>query len=182
MHFNIKNIRSFLVVLGFVTFALILLSHVFRCRAAYCLDIDSPLSDSRHAGKWHKKYIHPGDIILAEPDYVMESVMYYHYHPFFLPREKRFNTYVHFTTANASMLSLKDLIGMADSFNLSGKRTMVMIRERMQFRDTVIRYSYGKEFIIDTVALSDFNRRYRLLDSFRNSYATDEQYYFYTRR
>lgn len=177
-----RGFRKYLICLGFLCFSCILYSHVRKGWDTYQFDLRSPMSDSKHAGTWFRQHAKPGDVILAEPDYVMEPVMFYHYQHFYLPREKRFNSYVHFTKANDSFLSLRNLINTTDSFEQAGKRTFLVIREKLLFKDTIFRYSYGKHFIVDTGALKDLDTRYFITDSFRNNYYTDEQYYIYMKR
>jgi hypothetical protein len=177
-----KGIGRYAVLIGLTAFLFVMASSTFRARQSYAYDLMSPKSDSKGAGLWLKKHCKNGDVIISEPDYVMEPVMYYHYYKFYLPREHRFNTYVHFTKANDSFLSLKTLIRTADSFSAQGKRPILVIREQLQFKDTIIRYTYGKHFVIDTASFTDLNKRFFIADSFRTNYFTDEQYYIYLKK
>ena len=170
------------VYIGLAAFVCIIGSGLFRARQSYGFDLLNPLSDSKGAGAWFNKHAKTGDVIISEPDYIMEPVMYYRYMKFYLPRENRFNSYVHFTKANDSFLSLKKLVHITDSFLNSGRQTFLVIKEQLDPGDSVFRYTYGKEFRIDSAALTDLNKRYLIADSFRTSSFTDEQYYIYRRK
>ncbi len=166
---------------GLAVFSLLMLSNVYRCYADYSYDIHTLRSDSKDFGKWFKKNIKADDIIIAEPDYVMESAMYYNYHPYYLPREKRFNTYVHFTTANNRFMSLENLHHIADSFKNTGKTTYLILGKFFT-RDTLYRYSYNRQYKVDQQALMQLNSEYELLDSFNNNWYCDEHYFIYKRK
>ncbi len=177
-----KGIRRYLVYTGLLAFSLIMLSSTFRGVDSWLYDIHNPKSDSRDAGAWFNKNYRSGDVVISEPDYIMEPVMYYHYHDFYLPREKTFNTFVHFTKANDSFLSLKNMLHIADSFQQAGKNPIIVLRDKLSFKDSIMRHSYEKYFMVDTATLRDFDKRYHLVDSFRHNYYTDEQYNIYRKR
>jgi hypothetical protein len=111
----------------------------------------------------------------------MESAVYYHYQPFYLPREKVFNTYVHFTKANAEVMSLKTLNHLADSFSASGKTTYLVLGKNFT-RDTIYRYSYNKQYSVDSASLAVLKSNYQLMDSFNNNWFCDEHYFIFKRK
>ncbi len=176
-----KNWTKYLSYTGILVFSLILLSAFYKGKDSYYYDLNGLRSDSKDAGKWFASHIKPNDIIISEPDYMMESAVYYHYHPFYLPREKVFNTFVHFTKANAAIMSLSRLNQIADSFNAGGKTTYLVLGKNFT-RDTIYRYSYDKQFIVDSASLAFLKTNYQLLDSFNNNWFCDEHYFIFKRK
>lgn len=187
---NYKDIREFLVskhwltylsYAGLLAFTFILVCNFGKGKDAYNYDLIGLRSDSKDAGKWFAANIKPDDIIISEPDYMMESAVYYKYHPYYLPREKRFNTFVHFTRANAEFMSLSRLHEIADSFSATGKTTYLVLGKNFT-RDTLYKYSYEKKYVVDSAALVTLNSNYQLMDSFNNNWYCDEHYFIFKRK
>jgi hypothetical protein len=176
-----KHWAKYLSVIGLLAFSMIIMSNMARGLSDYMEDLHLPKSDSKAAGEWLRENVQMNDIIISEPDYIMESVMYYHYQPFFLPRERVFNSFVHFTKSNDQVLELRSLLNKVDSFNLMGKTTYLILGKRF-YTDTIYRFSYQKQFIIDSISLNYLNTKFQLLDSFTNNWFNDEQYFIFRKK
>ncbi len=166
---------------GVLAFSFILYTNFIKGKDSYNYDLNGLRSDSKDAGKWFASNIKPKDVVISEPDYMMESAVYYHYQPFYLPREKVFNTYTHFTNANAEVMSLKTLNHIADSFSATGKTTYLVLGKNFT-RDTIYRYSYHKQYIVDSASLAGLKTNYQLMDSFNNNWFCDEHYFIFKRK
>lgn len=176
-----KNRVKYLSYAGLAGFSFILICNLARAKADYMYDLNGLKSDSKDAGKWFAANIKKGDILISEPDYMMESAVYYKYNSFYLPREKVFNTFVHFTRANAEIMSLSRLHQIADSFIKTDKTTYLVLGKNFT-RDTIYKYSYNKQYIVDSASLAVLNKNYQLMDSFNNNWYCDEHYFIYKRK
>jgi hypothetical protein len=179
--FVLKSKWMYPVSVGVLVFSFILYTAFIKGKDSYNYDLNGLRSDSKDAGKWFASNIKPEDVVISEPDYMMESAVYYHYQPFYLPREKVFNTYVHFTKANAEVMSLKTLNHLADSFSASGKTTYLVLGKNFT-RDTIYRYSYNKQYSVDSASLAVLKSNYQLMDSFNNNWFCDEHYFIFKRK
>lgn len=95
----------------------ILLAVVFLAvgvgRGAYCTAFD--LKYELSSSKTLVHFIQQDEslknaILVGEPDYALEAVPYYTKNRLYLPREKRFASYAHFTKANAQKLTRAELL------------------------------------------------------------------------
>lgn len=176
-----KNWFKYLSYFGALVFSFILYTAFIKGKDSYNYDLNGLRSDSKDAGKWFASNIKPEDVVISEPDYMMESAVYYHYQPFYLPREKVFNTFTHFTKANAEIMSLKTLNHIADSFSAVGKTTYLVLGKNFT-RDTIYRYSYNKQYSVDSASLAVLKTNYQLMDSFNNNWFCDEHYFIFKRK
>lgn len=179
--FVLKSKWMYPVSVGVLVFSFILYTAFIKGKDSYNYDLNGLRSDSKDAGKWFASNIKPEDVVISEPDYMMESAVYYHYQPFYLPREKVFNTYVHFTKANAEVMSLKTLNHISDSFSATGKTTYLVLGKNFT-RDTIYRYSYNKQYSVDSASLAVLKTNYQLMDSFNNNWFCDEHYFIFKRK
>jgi hypothetical protein len=91
-------------------------------------------------------------ILMAEPDYVIESLPYYADNPLYLPREGRFNNVVSWTTASAERMSLGQLLDAAQHIQQREGRPVLLVLGHLKIREVEkqtageIRYSYNKTF------------------------------------
>ena len=175
------NWLKYLSYAGVLVFSFILYTAFIKGKDSYNYDLNGLRSDSKDAGKWFASTIKSEDVVISEPDYMMESAVYYLYQPFYLPREKVFNTYTHFTKANVEVMSLKTLNHLADSFSEKGKTTYLVLGKNFT-RDTIYRYSYNKQYIVDSASLAVLKNNYQLMDSFNNNWFCDEHYFIFKRK
>jgi hypothetical protein len=116
------------------------------------------------------------DIWMSESDCILELAMFYNYHPFYLPRERKFNSYVHFTKANDSFLNLSQILNAAEIFK---QKTYLIFEHKIQESDSFYKYSM-KQFNLDEKGKRRLLNEYQLQDSFNHNYFTDENTISYT--
>lgn len=139
-------------------------------------------SNADHLGQFLKTIDTPERVLITEPDYPMESVVYYYPKSFYIPREQKFGTYVMFTKANGSKLSLSDLMEINDSFAALGKKPLIISQWDLFSDLDTLYYSYGKLFIVDRSSTAIFKLNYQKIADFHNPIQTDESYYVYEKK
>jgi hypothetical protein len=123
-------------------------------------------------------------IIVAEPDYLVESLPYYARNLIYIPREHRFGTTVSFTTDAVTRFSLGELISAARDIKARYKRpTLVVLGHRQvgPHDSGEFRFSYNKVFVWSADELARFRRSTALVASFRAAIG-DENYRVYAVR
>ncbi|MEZ4805499.1 MAG: hypothetical protein R2852_08470 [Bacteroidia bacterium] len=176
-----KTYFRYLYGIGCLAILFILINNFHRGMKLYFDDITQSKSDSKNFATWLHQNSSENEIWIAEPDYIMEPVMYYWQHPFYIVREKKFNTYVHFTKANDYLLDLSRILEVSDSFHSSGKSTLIILEHKVNPNDSFYKYSM-KRFNLDSTAIKKLSNNYTLLDSFIDNYYTDEHYYVYRKK
>ena len=177
-----KNMFSLLVLIGVVVNVFVLGVQVLKGYEKYRDDIVSSCSESKRFGNWCQQNITDSAVIIAEPDFTMEGVMYYHNTPFYIQRENRWGTYVHFTAANQAYLNLETLIFKANQLSQSKEKVFVVFDKKIPVLDTVYSYSYGKKFEVSKFASKAFYEQYQLIDSFNQNFHSEENYYIYQKK
>lgn len=72
-------------------------------------------------------------ILVADPDYLLESVPYYASNPTYLIREHRFGNIVHFTRKATLNQSLDDILNQAQQLHAStGKPVIILMQDRLE--------------------------------------------------
>lgn len=145
-------------------------------------DVFRSKSDSKAFGAFLQKNIPSKTVLICEPDYTMESAVYYAYRPYFLPRENRFGYYANFTKQNKQYLSLAEVMQIADSFAKQNKAIAFVFNFNPAYKDSVFVHSYDKRFAMNPASKKAFAEKYALTDSFCSTYFTDERYYLFKRR
>lgn len=147
----------------------------------YSSNIYNKASNAKYLGQWLTKNAPENAVIISEPDYIMESVVYYYNKSFYLPRERRSNTYSHFTKANKNTLHIKEILAIADSFKQLDKT--VYFNTNWDFKDSVFKdtltFSYDKRFFSSLNSRNEFREKFKLIQSFNQWIWTDEVYYLY---
>lgn len=91
-------------------------------------------------------------IVMAEPDYAIESLPYYVDNPLYLPREGRFGKTVSWTTASADRMSLGQLLAAAQKIQQRENRPVLIALGHLEIDDAEkqsageLRFSYNKFF------------------------------------
>ena len=71
-------------------------------------------------------------IVVADPDYLVETVPYYVSNPTYLLREHRFGNIVHFTRKATLNLSLDDILSQAQQLHAAtGKHVLILLQDRL---------------------------------------------------
>ena len=186
---NWKNIKNYfytspiLTRTGYAIFALMVCFNFVRGAQHYQLFYNLDSSNADHLGNWLTQNADEQTILIGEPDYDMESVVYYYPKDFYIPREQRFRKYAQFTTANKSELDLQELIQIADSFIQEGLKPLLITQWDLDFwQDTTHHYSYGKAFTVDRETHQIFKARFQRDTLFHQFISTDESYFVYSHK
>jgi hypothetical protein len=176
-----KVIRNLMLV-GIISFTFILTLLFYRGYQAYSMDLRFTNSNANELGHDLKVTHTSKRVVIAEPDYLMESVMYYYFNPYYIVREQKIARFSHFTKQNKDSLSLSNLLLINDSLAQRGKKVDLVFG--WQLPDTVHTYhfSYNKKFYLDSVSLKQFHHDYYLYKSYANWIKHDEYYYWYKRK
>lgn len=172
------DLRSSLIKIGAAAILFIVSNNLHKGYNMYCLDWNLPKTDAPNLAQFLKQHSDEKDIWMSEPDYILESVMYYNYHPYYLPREKQFNSYVHFTNTNDSLINLSQILDAAESFK---QKSYLIFEHKIQAKDSFYKYSM-KQFNLDEAGKKRIFEDYQLLDSFNTNYFTDEHYFVYIKK
>ena len=184
-HLNLDYKRSKvyrnLMLVGITSFTLILTVLFYRGYQAYTLDLRFTNSNANNLGHDLQGTHTTKRVLIAEPDYLMESVMYYYSNPYYVAREQKMARFSHFTKQNKDSMSLSDLLLINDSLEQSGKQVDWVFG--WQLPDTVYTYhfSYNKKLHLDSVALKRFHHDFYLFKSYANWIKHDEYYFWYKR-
>ena len=174
-----KNMVSGIVFIGLVINVFVLAIQVLKGYEKYKDDIVSIRSESKRFGQWCQENLTDTSILIAEPDYTIEGVMYYHNQAFYISRENRYGTYVHFTKANQAYLNLETLMFKANQLSQIKEKVFVVFDKKIQVLDTIYSYSYGKKFIVSKQTSIAFTGQYQLIDSFNQNFHNEENYFIY---
>jgi hypothetical protein len=168
-----------LMGLGIISFTFILTVLFYKGYQAYGMDFRFKNSNANELGHDLQLSHVTERVIIAEPDYIMESVMYYFPYPFWVLREQKMARFTHFTKENKDSVSLQDVLKTGDSLAQRGKKVDLVFG--WQLPDTVHTYhfSYNKKFYLDSVSLKQFHQDYYLYRSYANWIKHDEYYYWY---
>ncbi len=116
-------------------------------------DVQHELSSNRAFGQLiQRTSTYPNAIIMAEPDYAVESLPYYADNAFYLLREGRFSKTVSWTTASADRMSLGQLLAAAKQIQAQEHRPILIALGHLDIDDAAKqhsgekRYSYNKTF------------------------------------
>lgn len=176
-----KRFKTILRTIGLISIIFLLVNNLHRGFIEYTNDLKMLKTDALNASRFFAQHQGSNEVWIAEPDYIMEPIMYGVDHAFYLPRENRFNTYVHFTKANDSILHLSKILSVNDSFMRLGKTCLIVLEHKVQANDSFYQYSM-KRFELGEAAKQEFLNHYQLLDSFIENYYTDEHYYIYRKK
>lgn len=123
-------------------------------------------------------------IIVAEPDYLVESLPYYAGNLIYIPREHRVGTTVSFTTDAVTHFSLGELLATARDLKAQYNRPILVVmghREVGRNRSGELRFSYNKVFSWNADELATFRRSTALVANFQTAVG-DENYRVYAIR
>jgi hypothetical protein len=116
-------------------------------------DVQHELSSNRAFGQLiQRNAAYQDAIIMAEPDYAVESLPYYTDNALYLLREGRFNKTVSWTTASADRMSLGQLLAAAQKIQAQEQRPILIALGHLDIGDVEKqkagekRYSYNKTF------------------------------------
>lgn len=169
--------------MGYLSFLALLTINLIRGVRTFEIYTNLDQSNANHMGWWLINSAQKNAVVLAEPDYTFESVMYYYPKPYFILRENKLGTYAMFTRANKNELTLLQLLQKENQFNMEETPAYIITKwDLLKTQDTIYRHSYDKEFIVDSVTYKLFNEQFQLDTSFTEFIGKDEYYYVYSRK
>jgi hypothetical protein len=154
---------------------------LFISNLIFCYrDVTTKMSNSKELGEFissHPRY--KDAIIIGESDYTLEGIPYYVRNKFYIPREKRFGNYTHFTRENAREISMSEIIKNCDSLtSIDGKICLFVASQPIAFGiDQKIKIPYYVEKYF-TIRKEDFYRL-RKIAEFKDAYYKDENFTLY---
>ncbi|MDI1234375.1 MAG: hypothetical protein PSX81_08840 [bacterium] len=177
-----RNLISLGVLIGLGLNVFVLSIQVLKCYVKYEADYLLVKSESKAFGNWCNQKLKEGDLLIAEPDYILEGLMYYHNQAFYLPRENRIGTYAHFTKQNRSYLSLNQILLKADSLSYKYDIIYLVFDKKIEEKDSLYSYSYGKKFKVTSNSIQQFISQYMPIESFTNNFQNEENFFVYKKR
>jgi hypothetical protein len=154
-----------------------------------CVMVHADISQERSSSKAFGEYLKGSEtyrdaIIIAEPDFLLESLPYYAPNPLYLPREHRFGTTISFTTEADDSLSIGGLLSIARDIKTRYGRPVLVVLGHWDidpYKAGEESYSYDRIFSWNIDEFADFNESTILVTEY-NSASTDENYRVYAIR
>jgi len=115
-------------------------------------------------------------IIIADPDYFMETLPYYAPNQIYFPRESRFGTTVSWTTNSAVSLSMRDLLNVAREIKSSTKQPVLLVLGHLHIdpnTDGSIVFSYNKHFSWTAADMEEFYNSTELIREFVSAISSE---------
>jgi hypothetical protein len=162
-----------------VGLSLILLGSVISLKDTLWRDINEASSSSAALGRFlNNSPEFQNAIIVPEPDYLIDALLYYADNQIYYPREDRFGTFVSWTTDSRTQLSLAELLLQAKNLQKEENLPVLIVlgfRQIYANSSAKIDFSYNKTFSWDSAERSDFFNATELAAAFTSAYG-DENY------
>lgn len=163
----------------------LLLGNLAALKNTVWVDITTEMSSSKSLGNFLRgSREYEGAMLVAEPDYLLESLPYYTSNRIYFPREQRFGTAVSWTTEPRDRLSLAELLSAARDIQARHGGPVLIVLGHFEMSNGTTgekRYSYNKVFSWTTDAVRDLAESTVALAEFSRSYP-DERYRVYALR
>jgi hypothetical protein len=182
LDFKRSKVYRNLMLVGITSFTLILTVLFYRGYQAYTLDLRFTNSNANNLGHDLQETHTSKRVVIAEPDYLMESVMYYYSNPYYVAREQKMARFSHFTKQNKDSMSLSDLLFINDSLEQRGKQVDWVFGWQLPDTAYTYHFSYNKKLHLDSVALKRFHVDFYLFKSYANWIKHDEYYFWYKKK
>jgi len=177
-----NNFIKILALIGTSAYLLIFISFLYKGFQVYKQNLKEPFSNAKYVGSYLSKHHTSDRIIIAEPDYTMESVVYYYNMPYFLIREDKYNRYTHFTKANKNIVGLDEVMNKYDSFEKLGKSPLLVLGWQIPKIASNFPHSYNKVTLMSENDLNLFHEKYKEIAHFDLYKRSDEVFYVYQKR
>ncbi len=143
-------------------------------------DLHKPMSSAKQLAAFIQSEPMLQDaILIAEPDYYVETVPYYLPNiRIYLPREKQFSQTVSFTTKNAQTLRLGDLVRTAKRLSKKYDVPILLLYGHRYSSPGEYSFSYNKIFSFSEKERAHFRGSFTSLKNFTDA-VTDENYRLY---
>lgn len=175
---TINPIKRAIVFYKNVFLYILLVMQIMMAYKAVIKEFNIPDSSSKSFAEFLRKHAELKDaIIIGEPDYAMESVVYYAKNQIYIPREGRFGKTVKFTTENKQEFSLKELLETAKKLKYEFKHPVVIaIGHSLEPGGPFVeRFAYGKVFTYSEEQLRIFLESTKKIADFHKA-SSDEKY------
>ena len=151
-------------------------------------DAQHALSSNHALGTWLQQHpAYNNAILMAEPDYIIESLPYYADNPLYLLREGRFGKTVSWTTASSQRMSLGQLLAAAQKIQHQEQRPVLIVLGHLDIdaakKQTAGEkdYSYNKIFAWGAEDWLEFTSATQPIATFGDA-TSDENYEVYVLR
>ena len=153
------------------------------------VDVRRPMSASQDFGAFlrnHTEYAHA--VLVAEPDFYVESVRYYVDNPIFILREQRFGDTIRFVRSAQLDLTLAELLRGAWDVHLRTQRPVLIVLGHLDELDPgavqtkerqTKSYLFKRTFSWSADEVADLRACTKLLQPFDDHVAEDERYRVY---
>ncbi len=167
---------------GYSALAVLLIGNVLLTPSTVWKEITTPASASRQFGNFLlNSSQYNNAIILAEPDYMMESLPYYVNNKIYIPREHRFGKTVSWANDADTILSLGDLIQIGEALHEEFDQPILIAIGHWDINLTQPGeeiYSYNKVFTWDEEEILEFQSKTDFVIEFTPAF-TGEKYRVY---
>jgi len=171
--------KGALVKIGFIAITIMILMNCFIGINLVYEDIYQIRSSGKQLGEFlNHSALYKNAIIVAEPDYSMESLPYYADNQIFFPRENRFGQTVQWTAESSESISITDLLLTAQQVRRIYDEPVLIVLGHFEINQTTSgskEFSYNKTFTWESKELSTFLSSTKLIAVFDDAY-TDENY------
>ena len=170
---------------GFFSLSAILFLNCYLGYSLVSNDINLSRSSSMQLGEYIKHSKEYQDaIIIAEPDYLLESLPFYSDNLIYFPRENRFGQTVKWTSEAKPSISISDLLLTSQEIYRKYHKPVLIILGHFEITETTTgskNFSYNKTFSWNKDELSAFLSSTTLIAEFKDAY-TDENYLVFALR
>ena len=173
-YISLNRGKKLLFFIGFYgAFLILIIGNVALAYRSVKTDIFQEMSSSSSLGKFlNNSTIYRNAIIVAEPDYFMESLPYYSDNLIYFPREDRFGEFVTWTSESKKRLSLSEVLSTALTIKAKQNQPVLIVLGHLSIgnkQDGAITYSYNNLFTWNRDELEDFNKNTSLVAEFTSS-------------
>lgn len=144
-------------------------------------DLTLEVSSSKALGEWINKKGYQNEIIMSEPDYIIEALPYYSNTKIYIPREKIFRNFGKSTKEQKSTLSLNEILNQAISLKQrEGKTILIALGWSPQYFEshTQATLPYDRLLVWRREDWNNFKANTKFEAEFTKS-TGDENYYLY---
>ncbi|MAT43643.1 MAG: hypothetical protein CL609_15000 [Anaerolineaceae bacterium] len=167
---------------GYSAFTVLLIGNVFLNQTTVWKEITTPASASKQFGEFlANSPEYNNAIILAEPDYMMESLPYYVNNKIYIPREQRFGKTVSWANDAETSLSLGELIQIGEALKQEYEQPVLITIGHWDINLTEPGeeiYSYNKIFTWNEADIQAFQTQTEFIIEFTPAF-TGEKYRVY---
>lgn len=162
-------------------FAAVLAAHAGRAWRAIRFDLANEMTSAPAFARLLRERF-PNAIVMGEPDDALESLPFYAPNRIYIPREGRFGTWTHFTSANAPVMSLGELVRIGARLRERTRQPVLLAFGHMFRGNRLLLYGHlnRRTFTWSDEDMELFKRETMVVASF--THANNENYRVYAFR